>query len=109
MIVVVSQAWTRESEEHAQAYMELSREFATFFAAHSGFRGRHLVRSLEDRWHFTHLRYFDSVESYEECTQAPGYVEHTMAMYEHMQPYDESRGYPREILEVVIADGEPIA
>ena len=28
-----------------------------------------------------------------------GYVEHTVLMYEHLQPYDS---YPREYLEVVI-------
>jgi len=109
MIVIVSQAWTLPSEEDAQAYIELNGEFARFFAAHRGYRGRRLVRSTEDPWHFTHLRFFDSFADYEECTKADGYVQHTEAMYRHMQPYDESRGYPREVLEVVIDDPDPRA
>ncbi|WP_300678085.1 antibiotic biosynthesis monooxygenase [Nocardioides sp.] len=107
MIVVASQAWSRPSEEHAQAYIALSGEFARFFEAHPGYRGRRLVRSTEDPWHFTHLRYFDTLADYEECTAAPGYVAHTEAMYAHLQPYDASRGYPREVLEVVLDDPDP--
>ena len=101
MIVVISQAWTKPGEEHARAYVELSAEFAKFFSAHPGFRGRQLVRSTEDPSHFTHLRWFDRIESYEECTRAEGYVEHTVAMYEHLVPYES---YPREVVEVVLDD-----
>ena len=99
VIVVVSQAWTKPGEEHAQGYITLNREFGRFFGDHPGFRGRRLVRGIEDPTHFTHLRYFDSVESYEECTRKDGYVEHTVLMYEHLRPYDS---YPREYLDVVI-------
>ena len=101
MIVVISQAWTKPEPEHVDAYVRLSGEFAQFFADHPGFRGRQLVRGQEDPTHFTHLRWFDSVESYEECTQRDGYVEHTVAMYEHLRPYDS---YPREFADVVIED-----
>ena len=100
MIVVVSQAWTKPGEEHAQGYIALNREFGRFFGDHPGFRGRRLVRGVEDPTHFTHLRYFDSVESYEECTRRGRATSSTRcAMYEHLRPYDS---YPREYLEVVI-------
>lgn len=99
MIVVVSQARTKPGEEHAQAYIKLNGEFGRFFRDHPGFRGRRLVRGVDDPQHFTHLRFFDSIESYEACTQAAGYVTHTELMYEHLEPYDS---YPREYLEVVI-------
>ncbi|MBD3926753.1 hypothetical protein IEZ26_19190 [Nocardioides cavernae] len=98
-VVVVSQAWTREGEEHARVYIELSGEFGRFFRDHPGYRGRQLVRGVEDPTHFTHLRFFDSVDSYEECTRAAGYQDHLMAMYKHLRPYDS---YPREYLEVVL-------
>jgi len=104
MIVVVSQAWTKPGEEHAQAYVSLSREFGRFFQDHPGFRGRRLMRGLEDPTHFTHLRFFDTVEAYEECTRHPEYVAHTEAMYEHLRPYDS---YPREYLEVVLDEPDP--
>ncbi len=61
MIVVISQAWTKPGEEHAEAYLALSEEFGRFWADHRGFRGRQLVRGVEDRSHFTHLRWFDSI------------------------------------------------
>lgn len=104
MIVVVSQARTKPGEEHARGYIALNQEFGRFFRDHPGFRGRRLVRGLEDPQHFTHLRFFDAVESYEECTRAEGYVAHTEAMYEHLEPYDS---YPREYLEVVIDEPDP--
>ncbi len=105
MIVVISQAWTRDADGHADAYVALSEGFATFFADHPGYHGRVLVRGTEDPTHFTHLRFFDTLASYEECTRRDGYVTHTEHMYEHLAPYD---GYPREIVEVALADG-PLA
>lgn len=99
MIVVISQAWTKPGEEHAQGYVRLSEDFARFFRHHPGFRGRQLLRGTDDPTHFTHMRWFDRIESYEECTRAEGYVEHTVKMYEHLRPYDS---YPREIVEVVL-------
>ncbi|WP_370614811.1 antibiotic biosynthesis monooxygenase family protein [Mumia sp. Pv 4-285] len=104
MIVVVSQAWTKPGEEHADAYIALSEKFGVLFRDHSGFRGRRLIRGVEDRTHFTHLRFFDSVEDYDACTQAPDYGDHLVAMYEHLQPYDS---YPREFMEVVIDEPDP--
>ncbi len=102
MIVVISQAWTRDAKDHAQAYIELSGGFAAFFGDHPRYRGRLLVRGTEDRTHFTHLRFFDDLDAYEECTRRDGYVAHTERMYEHLAPYDH---YPREIVEVALADG----
>ncbi|WP_372734378.1 antibiotic biosynthesis monooxygenase [Nocardioides sp.] len=108
MITVISQAWTKEgddAEAHAQAYIALNGEFGRFFRDHPGFRGRRLVRGVEDPTHFTHLRWFDSIESYEECTRHPDYVAHTERMYEHLRPYDS---YPREYAEVVLDEpGNP--
>lgn len=99
MIIVISQAWTKPEEEHAAAYIRLSEEFARFFVHHPGFRGRQLVRGTEDPTHFTHMRWFASLEDYEECTRAEGYVEHTVKMYQHLKPYES---YPREIVQVVL-------
>jgi len=102
MIVVISQAWTKDDGEHAEAYVRLSEQFGRFFDDHPGFVRRTLVRGVEDRTHFTNMRYFDAVSSYEECTRREGYVEHTEAMYEHMKPYDS---YPREYVEVLLDTG----
>lgn len=99
MIVVISQAWTKPGEEHAAAYLRLSEEFGRFFADHPGFRGRQLLRGTEDPTHFTHRRWFDQLEDYEECTRREVYVAHTEAMYVHLRPYES---YPREIVEVVL-------
>ncbi|MET7401142.1 antibiotic biosynthesis monooxygenase [Dactylosporangium sp. NPDC005572] len=101
MHVVISQAWTKDAGGHADAYVALSVRFAAFFAGQPGFRGRWLVRDVEDPTHFTHIRMFDTVGSYEAATRTPGYVEHTEAMYEHLRPYDT---YPRTIGEVVLED-----
>jgi hypothetical protein len=108
VIVVVSQAWTKEGEEHAQAYIRFSEEFAQFFDDHPGFHRRLLIRGTEDPTHFTNLRFFDKVADYEECTKRDGYVEHTQKMYEHMRPY-EAGTYPREYLEVVLDTGSALA
>ena len=61
MYVVVSHAWTKDDGEHADAYVALSEEFARFFADHPGFRGRQLLRGVEDRTHFTNVRWFDAL------------------------------------------------
>ena len=101
MIVVVSQAWTLDEAGHADAYIELSRQFLAFMRQHPGFQGRKLIRSLEDRTHFTNLRFFDAVQSYEELIKFPGYGDHIMAMGAHLKPYDT---YPREYMETVLED-----
>jgi hypothetical protein len=101
MIVVVSQAWTLDEGEHADEYVRLSAEFLAFMRQHPGFKGRKLIRSLEDRAHFTNLRFFDSVASYEELIKFSGYGEHIMKMGEHLKPYDT---YPREYMEIVLED-----
>ena len=101
MVVVVSQAWTLDEGEHADAYVELSRQFLGFMRQHSGFKGRKLIRSLEDRTHFTNLRFFDAVQSYEELIKFAGYGDHIMAMGAHLKPYDS---YPREYMEIVLED-----
>lgn len=104
MIVVVSQAWTKDEGEHADGYITLSAAFLDFHRQEPGFRGRRLVRGVEDRTHFTNLRFFDSVESYTRMTEREGYQEHLAAMYEHLKPYDS---YPREFMEVVLSDDVP--
>ena len=101
MVVVVSQAWTLDEGEHADAYIELSRQFLAFMRQHAGFKGRKLIRSLEDRTHFTNLRFFDAVQSYEELIKFEGYGDHIMAMGAHLKPYNT---YPREYLEIVLED-----
>jgi heme-degrading monooxygenase HmoA len=103
MIVVVSQAWTLDAEGHADAYIALSREFLAFMRQHPGFKGRRLLRGAEDRTHFTNLRLFDDLPSYEELTRFPGYNDHIQKMGAHLKPYTT---YPREFMEVVLDDEE---
>jgi heme-degrading monooxygenase HmoA len=100
-VVVVSQAWTLDEGAHADAYIQLAREFLSFMRQHPGFLGRKLTRGVEDRTHFTNLRFFDSVQSYEELIKFPGYGDHIMAMGAHLKPYDT---YPREYMELVLDD-----
>ena len=101
MTVVVSQAWTLDEHEHANAYVELARQFLAFMRQHPGFKGRKLIRGVEDRTHFTNLRFFDSVAAYEELIKFPGYGDHIMAMGAHLKPYEI---YPREYMEIVLND-----
>lgn len=101
MYVVVSQAWTKDEGENADEYIRLSSEFLEFMKQHKGFKGRKLIRGVEDRTHFTNLRFFDSIESYEELIEFDGYLEHIMKMGEHLKPYDT---YPREYMKIVLED-----
>jgi heme-degrading monooxygenase HmoA len=101
MIVVVSQAWTLDEGFHADEYVRLYTEFLDFHKQHSGFRGRKLLRSLEDKTHFTNLRFFDSVECYEELIKFEGYGDHIMRLGEHLKPYTTN---PKEYMEVIVSD-----
>ena len=101
MIVVVSQAWTLDETEHADAYIRLSAEFLEFLQQQPGFRERRLLRGVEDRTHFTNLRFFDSLQAYEELILRPGYAERINALGAHLKPYDS---YPREFMEVILHD-----
>ena len=101
MIVVVSQAWTLDETEHADAYIQRSAEFLGLLQQQPGFRERRLLRGVEDRTHFTNLRVFDSLAAYEELIKRPGYAEHIMEMGAHLKPYDT---YPREFMEVILHD-----
>ena len=104
MHVVVSQAWSKDDGEAAAGYIAAYEDFLAFHEAQPGFLGRRLIRGVEDRTHFTNLRFFDSVESYTRMTEREGYQEHLAAMYEHLKPYDS---YPREFMEVVLSDDVP--
>jgi hypothetical protein len=104
MIVVVSQAWSKDENESADAYIAAARTFLDVHLAEPGFLGRRLIRGLEDRTHFTHLRFFDSVESYERMTERDGYMDGIGAMMEFLKPV---AAYPREYMEVVLADDSP--
>jgi hypothetical protein len=104
MIVVVSQAWSKDEHESADAYVAAARAFLDVHLAEPGFFGRRLIRGVEDRTHFTHLRFFDSIESYERMTQREGYMEGIGAMMPFLRPVD---AYPREYMEVVLADDAP--
>ncbi len=101
MIVVVSQAWTLDKDEHADEYVRLYTEFLDFHKQHKGFRGRKLLRSLEDKTHFTNLRFFDSVQCYEELIKFEGYGDHIMKLGEHLKPYTTN---PKEYMEVLLSD-----
>lgn len=101
MIAVVSQAWTLDDGAHAEEYIRKSTDFTAFLAGHPGFVGRRLLRGVEDRTHFTNMRFFRSLSDYEELIHWDGYRERIMSLGEHLKPYDS---YPREFMEVVLDD-----
>jgi len=101
MIVVVSQAWTLDETEHADGYVAEYEKFLDFHRQHTEFRGRKLLRGVEDRTHFTNLRFFDSVEAYEELIKFDGYADFIMRMGEHLKPYTTN---PKEYMEVILDD-----
>ncbi len=101
MIVVVSQAWTLDGAEHADGYAAVYREFLDFHRQQNGFRGRKLLRGIEDPTHFTNLRFFNSVADYEELIKFDGYADFINRMGEHLKPYTTN---PKEYMEVVIDD-----
>ena len=100
-VLVVSQAYAIDEGFHADEYLRLQGLFLDFMRQHPGFRGRQILRSLEDRTHFTHIRHFDSIAAYEELTRYPGYRERIDEMGKHLRPY---QSYPREYFEVVDDD-----
>jgi heme-degrading monooxygenase HmoA len=102
MHVVVSQAWSKDDGEAAAGYIAAYEDFLAFHEQQPGFLGRRLIRGVEDRTHFTNLRFFASLDDYEAMTQREGYQDHLMAMYEFLKPYES---YPREFMEVVVSDG----
>jgi heme-degrading monooxygenase HmoA len=99
MIAVVSQAWTLDADRHAAEYVRLNGEFFGFMKQQKGFFSRRLLRGVEDPTHFTNIRLFDSIASYEELTKRPGYAERIQKMGAHLKPYTT---YPREYMEVVL-------
>jgi heme-degrading monooxygenase HmoA len=101
MIAVVSQAWTLDGAAHAEAYVEAYRRFLAVHRRHPGFRGRRLLRGIEDDTHFVNVRFFDSVEAYESLTRQPGYAEAIEEMGAHL---DLGRPPTKEYVEVVVAD-----
>ena len=105
MIAVVSQAWTLDDSGHADAYLAEYHHFLTLHREQVGFRGRRLLRGVEDRCHFTNVRYFDRVLDYERLVDRPGYATHIEAMGRHL---DLSRLPPKEYVELVVSDG-PLA
>lgn len=102
MHVVVSQAWSRDDGVSADGYIAAYENFLSFHEESPGFLGRRLIRGVEDRTHFTNLRFFDRLEDYEAMTEREGYQDHLLAMYEFLRPYES---YPREFMEVVVSDG----
>ncbi len=101
MIVVVSQAWTLDENQHADEYLRIYSTFLDFHKQHKGFKGRKLLRSLEDKTHFTNLRFFDSVQCYEELIKFDGYGKFILEMGEHLKPYTTN---PKEYMEVILED-----
>lgn len=104
MIIVVSQAWTKDEHTSADAYVEQSRIFLEFMNAARGFRGRKLIRGIEDKTHFTNLRWFDDVAAYEAMTQHPDYQKQISALSQHLDlaKYEGRPG--REFMQIVLDD-----
>jgi len=104
MIIVVSQAWTKDSGASADAYIEQSRVFLDFMQKHAGFKQRKLIRGIEDPTHFTNLRWFDDVAAYEAMTQHPDYQKQIEALTLHidLSKYKDRPG--REFMQIVLDD-----
>jgi len=99
LVVVISQTRTLDADEHADGYVEGSRRFIDFMKQHPGFKGRLVLRSTEDPQHFMHVRVFDTVESYRELTDMPGYHDRIDEMGAHCHQPPQ-----REYFEIVIDD-----
>ena len=104
MIIVVSQAWTKDAGASADAYVEQSRVFLDFMKACPGFRARKLIRGVDDPTHFTNLRWFDDVAAYTAMTQHPDYQKQIAALTEHID-VSKYEGRPaREFMQIVLDD-----
>ncbi len=104
MIIVVSQAFTKDAGASADAYIEQSRAFLELMKAAPGFRGRKLVRSVDDPTHFTHLRFFESVDAYTALTQHPDYQAQIQKLTEHIDVSKYQGKSPRELMHVILDD-----
>ena len=102
MQLVVSQAWTKDADGHADGYIATSAAFHDWLAACEGFVRRELVRGVEDRTHFINLRWWESIDDYLAITELPEYQAHLRELASHLDlaKYEE-HGYPREFLDVV--------
>ena len=101
MIVVVSQVWSLNAEEHADAYIAGCRELESFVGLHPGYVGRRLLRSMADPTHFTNMRFFRELADYHDLIGLDDYRERIMALGDHLRPAET---YPREYMEVVLGD-----
>lgn len=104
MQLVVSQAWTKDDGPAADAYIATSAAFHDWLARCDGFVRRELVRGVEDRTHFTNLRWWRAVDDYLAITDDPEYQAHLAELAQHLDlaRYEE-HGYPREFMDVVAA------
>jgi hypothetical protein len=104
MIVVVSQAWTKDPEASARGYIEQSRAFLDFMRKHAGFHARKLIRGLDDPTHFTNLRWFDSVDAYQAMTEHADYQAQIRALSQHLDLSKYEGRSAREFMHVVLDD-----
>ena len=104
MIIVVSQAWTKDAAASADAYIAESRAFSDFMQKQPGFRGRKLVRSLEEPTHFTNLRWFDSVDAYQAMTKHADYSQQIDALSRHLDLSKYDGKNTREFMQIVLDD-----
>ena len=104
MIIVVSQAWTKDADAAATGYIEQSRVFLSFMQQHAGFHQRKLIRGIEDPTHFTNLRWFDDVAAYENMTRHPDYQKQieTLTHFVDISKYKDRPG--REFMQIVLDD-----
>lgn len=103
MQLVMSQAWTKDAEGEADAYVAASRAFDAWLHQREGFLRRELVRGVEDRTHFVNLRWWRSIDDYLAITEREDYQAHLAELASHLD-LDRYRehGYPREFLDVVV-------
>ncbi len=99
MIAIHSQCWTLDSGAHADQYVALYESFEALHLTQPGYRGRRLLRGLEDPTHFTNVRFFDAEADYHALVHHPDYAPHIEAMGRHL---DLSRPPVKEVVEVVV-------
>ena len=103
MILVLSHAWCLDAQDHAQQYIAIADEFGSFHTAQPGFRGRGLVRDVENPIHFINLRWWDSLADYEAMVQIPEYAEWIARLSEHVEP----RSPQKQVLSLALELEDP--
>jgi hypothetical protein len=101
MIAVISNAWLLPGEEHAVAYTQISLEFDAVHREIGGFRGRRLMRGVDDSLHLINIRWFDSVADYDRLVADPDYATWIAKLSAHIEPRAPGKEYAEVLLDTI--------